>query len=294
VLTLSPEEVKAANPAPATVQTDTREKKDDNRGGRPRGKEGFRHGDKHHGVEEGKRPPKREFDRRSGTGRYGFFLLLHLMVLNCPVGVRRCHVAVVVLMVLVMLIKRHLMRRKTLPKKKLLKVETLMITPNLKPKVLKLSKSLKKLQLFLMTISCDKEKRLVRSLLYFRPQRLFEQFQKVNFLVSPLKLTKTMKMKETLELLVSTKRTRDPLTRQLFLMSNSNFKMLLKTETLVVDVVVVETSHAKEVEVKAEAEGKEEVEVKEEAEAKEGAEAKEEAEVMEGEKTVDLVTLLLH
>jgi hypothetical protein len=53
-----------------TGDNEPKEKKDDNRGGRPRGKEGFRHGDKHHGAEdENRRPPKRDFDRRSGTGR---------------------------------------------------------------------------------------------------------------------------------------------------------------------------------------------------------------------------------
>lgn len=60
------DEVKAS-----TGADDTRERKDDNRGGRPRGKEGVRRGDKHHGATEGEkaRRPKREFERRSGTGR---------------------------------------------------------------------------------------------------------------------------------------------------------------------------------------------------------------------------------
>lgn len=53
--------------------TETKEKKEDNRGGRPRGKEGFRRGEKHHGAinpeNEKPRKPKREFERRSGTGR---------------------------------------------------------------------------------------------------------------------------------------------------------------------------------------------------------------------------------
>ena len=47
--------------------------KDNNRGGRPRGKDGQRRGEKGasrpSGGEESGRRPKREFERRSGTGR---------------------------------------------------------------------------------------------------------------------------------------------------------------------------------------------------------------------------------
>ena len=55
----------------ATASEDVKERKDDNRGGRPRGKEGFKRGEKQHGNVENDKPrrPKREFERRSGTGR---------------------------------------------------------------------------------------------------------------------------------------------------------------------------------------------------------------------------------
>lgn len=60
------------NKASANPEGDSKGK-DDNRGGRPRGKEGFKRGEKHHGnsTAENDKPhrPKREFERRSGTGR---------------------------------------------------------------------------------------------------------------------------------------------------------------------------------------------------------------------------------
>lgn len=66
--------------APKATEAEGEVQKDNNRGGRPRGKEGSRHGEKQHNKEkpqegqEGEkankaRRPKREFDRRSGTGR---------------------------------------------------------------------------------------------------------------------------------------------------------------------------------------------------------------------------------
>jgi len=58
------EEPKPAAPA------ENESRKDDNRGGRARGKEGVKRGDKYHQAEGGnKQRPKREFERRSGTGR---------------------------------------------------------------------------------------------------------------------------------------------------------------------------------------------------------------------------------
>lgn len=57
---------------PAAVDPDSDAGKDNNRGGRPRGKEGQRRGEHkggHGGDNRGDRRPKREFERRSGTGR---------------------------------------------------------------------------------------------------------------------------------------------------------------------------------------------------------------------------------
>lgn len=56
--------------APVAVDPDADAGKDNNRGGRPRGKEGHHRGEhKHEGGDAGARRPKREFERRSGTGR---------------------------------------------------------------------------------------------------------------------------------------------------------------------------------------------------------------------------------
>lgn len=64
-------------PASAAGEVDDRDAdgaaKDNNRGGKPRGKEPHRRGERRangEGDDAGHRRPKREFDRRSGTGRY--------------------------------------------------------------------------------------------------------------------------------------------------------------------------------------------------------------------------------
>lgn len=57
---------------PAAIDPDSDAGKDNNRGGRPRGKEGQKRGEHkggHGGDSRGDRRPKREFERRSGTGR---------------------------------------------------------------------------------------------------------------------------------------------------------------------------------------------------------------------------------